>query len=101
MSLHPVIWVSEETKSKRKKKTPLPQGVEDLVHTKSRQLAEAADLVEFLVVRRDPNASRLHQGDHRRAQLRRGRVQNQACCQVLVQGSLHFLGHDGIDAVRP
>ena len=26
---------------------------------------------------------------------------NQACCQVLAQGVLHFPGHDGTDAVRP
>ena len=27
----------------------LPQGIEDLVHARNRQLAEAADLVEFFV----------------------------------------------------
>ena len=33
--------------------------------------------------------------------MRRGRVLDQAGRQVLVQGGLHFLGHDGIDAERP
>ena len=72
-----------------------------MVHARDRQLAEATDLVEFLVIFGDPNASRLLRDDHQRIRVRRGRVLNQACCQVLVQGGLHFLGHDGIDALRP
>ena len=39
------------------KHTCLSQGVEDLVDTRNRQLAEAADLVEFFVVHGDPHAS--------------------------------------------
>ena len=74
---------------------------EDLVHARNRQLAEAADLVEFLVVDGDPNASRLLRDDHQRARARRGRALDQTCRKVLVQGSLNFLGHHGIDAVRP
>ena len=35
----------------------LPQGVEDLAHARNRQLGEAADLVEVLIVHGDPNAS--------------------------------------------
>ena len=58
-----IIWWSEETKSKKKNTSSLPQGVEDLVHARNRQLTEAADLVEFLVVHGDPNASRLLRDD--------------------------------------
>ena len=36
----------------------LAQGVQGLVHARDGQLAEAADLVEFLVVDSDPNALR-------------------------------------------
>ena len=42
-------------------KTPVPcRRVQDLVHAGDEQLAEAADLVEFVVVDSDPNASRLN-----------------------------------------
>ena len=41
------------------KNPSLPQGVEDLIHTRNSQLAEAADLVESLVFYDDPNAFRL------------------------------------------
>ena len=41
---------------KKKKKASRPFRVQDLAHAGDGQLAEAADLVEFLVVDGDPNA---------------------------------------------
>ena len=41
--------------------------LQDLVHTGNGQLAEAADLVQFLVVDSDPNASRRLRDDHQRS----------------------------------
>ena len=60
VSLCAVIWWNEETKIKEGKHPSIPQGVEDLVYARNRQLAEAADLVEFLVVDGDSNASKLY-----------------------------------------
>ena len=40
------------------KHPPLPRGAEDLIHARNRQLAEAADLAEFLAVHGDPRASK-------------------------------------------
>ena len=70
----------------------LVQRVQNLGHARNGQLAEAADLVEVLIVDRDPNASRLLRDDHQRSRVRRGRVLDQACSQVLVQGGVNFLG---------
>ena len=64
-------------------------------------LAEAADLVEFLVVDGDPDASRPLRDDHKRAQIWSCRVLDQACCEVLVQGGLNFLGQNRVDATGP
>ena len=84
-----------------RKKTSLPQGVEDLVHARIGQLVEVADPVEFRIVHGDPNAYRLLRDGHQRDRVRTGRVLDQTCRQILVQGGLHFLGQDGIDAMRP
>ena len=62
----------------------LAQRVQDLVHARDGQLAKAADLVEFLVVDSDSNASRRFGDDNQWARIRRGRVLGQACCEVLV-----------------
>ena len=72
----------------------LAQRIQYLVHAQDGQLAEAAELVELLVVDRDPNASRLPPDDHQRARLQRGRVLDEACRQVLVQGGDDFLGQN-------
>ena len=69
----------------------LAQRIHNLVHARDGQLAETADLVEFLVVDRDPNASVLLRDDRQRDGVRRGRVLDQACRQVLVQGGVDFL----------
>ena len=45
----------------------LAQRVQVLVYTGDGQLSEAANLVEFLVVAGDPNASRPLRDDHQRA----------------------------------
>ena len=79
----------------------LAQRVQDLVHARDGQPAEAADVVEFPVVDGDPNASRLLQDDHQRAQMRRGRVLDQASREVLVQGGVNFLGQNRVDEVGP
>ena len=78
----------------------LAQRVQDLVHTGDGKLA-AASLVEFLVVDDSPNASRLRRDDHQQARLRRGRVLDQACREVLVQESVDFLGQNWVDPVVP
>ena len=79
----------------------LTQRVQDLVHTGDVKLAEATDLVEFLVVDGDPNASRLLRDDHQRARISRGRVLDQAYREVLVQGDVNILGQNRVDAMRP
>ena len=79
----------------------LAQRVQNLIHAWDGQLAEAADLVEFLVVDSDPNASRLLRDDHQRARIRRSRVLDQACRQVLVQGGVDFLGQNWADPMGP
>ena len=71
------ILVERGGQIEERKHSSLPQGVEDLVHARNRQLAEVADLVEFLVVHGDPNPSRLLWDDHQRARVRRGRVLDQ------------------------
>lgn len=53
----------------------------------------------FFVVHGDLNASRLLRHDHQSARMQRGRVMDQTCHKVLVQGGGNFLDHDGIDAV--
>ena len=79
----------------------LAQRVQNLVHARDGQLAEAVDRVEFLLVDRDPNASRLLPYDHQRARVRRGRVLDQACRQVLVQGGVDLLGQNLVDPMGP
>ena len=75
----------------------LTQGVQDLVHAGDGELAEGADLVEFLLVDEDPNAPRLIRDDHQRDRIRRGRVLCQACREVLVQGGVNFLRQNRVD----
>ena len=58
-------------------------------------------LLNFLVVDRDPNAFRLLRDDHQRARVRRGRVLDQACRQVLVQSGVDFLGQNWVDPMGP
>ena len=65
------------------------------------QLVEGADLFQFLVVNGDPNASRLLWDGHQRARIRGGRVLDQACREVLVQGGANFIGQDRVDPMRP
>ena len=48
MELCTVIWWNEENKSKKEGHPSIHQGVEDLVHTRNRQLAKAAGLLSFL-----------------------------------------------------
>ena len=60
----------------------LSQKVQDLVHVRDRQLAEAVNLVTFVVVDGDPNDSRLLGDDYRWARMWRGRVLDQACHEV-------------------
>ena len=79
----------------------LAQRVQDLVHAGEGQLAEAAELVEFLVADSDPNTSRLLQDDHQRARIRRGRVLDEACREVMVQGGANFLSQNSVDPVGP
>ena len=79
----------------------LAQRGQNLVHARDGQLAEAADLVEFLVVDRDPSASRFRRDDHQPARVRRGRVLGQTCRQVLVQGGVDFLGQNLVDPMGP
>lgn len=67
-----VVWWNEETKPKEGNNPPLPQEVEDMVHARNRRLAEAVNLIEFLVVQGDPNAFRLLRDDH---QLEYGEVE--------------------------
>ena len=71
------------------------------MHSRDRQLAEAADLAEFLVVDGDPNASRLLRDDHQWARIRRSRVLDPARSEALVQGSVNFLDHIGVGIVGP
>ena len=75
--------------------------VQDPVHARDGQLTEAADLVELLVFDGDPNASRLLQDDHPWARIWRGRVLDQACREVLVQGGVKFLGQNWADPMGP
>ena len=63
----------------------LAQRVQDLVHAGDRQLTEAADLVKFLVVDVDPNASTLLRDGHQRVRIRRARVLDRAGREVLIQ----------------
>ena len=77
------------------------QRVQDLVHAGGGQLAHAADLVEFLVVDGDPDASRLTLDDHQRARIRRGRLLNLVCRDVLAQGGVKFHGKYWVDPVGP
>ena len=52
-----ILWNKKNrSKSEEKKKASRPFRVQDLAHAGDGQLAEAADLVEFLVVDGDPNA---------------------------------------------
>ena len=101
VSLRTVNLVEQGDQIEEGKHLSLPQGVEDLVYARNRQLAEAATLVEFLVIHGELNASRLLPDDLQGARVRRGRVLDQAGRQVLVLGGLHLLAHNGIDAVRP
>ena len=101
MSLCTVIWWNEKNKSNRENTRPFTQRVQNLVHVRDGQLAETADLVEFRVVDNDPNASRLLRDDLQRARVRRGRVPDQVCRQVLVQGDVDFLGYDWVDPMGP
>ena len=50
--------MEREHQTEEGKHPSLPQEVEDLVHAGDRQLTEAADLVEFLVLHGNLNASR-------------------------------------------
>ena len=51
----------------RGKHPSLVQRIQDLVHARDGQLAEASYVIEFLVVDSGPNASRLLLDDHQRA----------------------------------
>ena len=79
----------------------LAQRVQDLVHARDGQVAEATDEVEVLVVDGDPNAFRLLRNDHQRAPIQRSRVLDKACREVLVQGGVNSLGQRRVDPVRP
>ena len=79
----------------------LAQRVQNLVHARDGQLAEAVDLVELLVVNSDPYASRLLRDGHQRARIRRGRVLDQASREVLVQGGVDSFGQNWFDPVGP
>ena len=68
--------VERRNQVKRGKHRSSSRGVED--PSGDSQLAEAADLVEFLAVHGDPNASRILRDDHQRARMRKGRVLDQA-----------------------
>ena len=57
VSLYAVIWGNEDTNSKGENTRLFPQEVEDLVHARKKQLAEAGHLVEFRRVDGAPNSS--------------------------------------------
>ena len=93
--------VERSNQVEQEKHSSLAQRGQNLVHARDGQLAEAADLVEFLVVDRDPSASRFRREDHQPARVPRGRVLDQACRQVLVQGGVDFLGQNRVDLMEP
>ena len=90
------VLIERRNQVEQGKHPSLAQRVQNLVHARDGQLPEADDLVEFLGVNRDPNASRLVRDDHQRARVRRGRVLDQSFSQVLVQGVVDFLGQIGL-----
>ena len=62
-------------------------------------MAQEADDIELLVVHRDPDVTSLiGDGDHG-AGVRRGRVPNEACGQVLVKYSIGLPGKDRAEPV--
>ena len=85
----------------QRKHPSLAQRVQDLLNARDGQLAEAADFVNFFVVDGDRNASRLLRDDHQRARLRRGKVLDQACRGVLVEGDVDIVGQHWVDQVEP
>ena len=99
MSLRAVIWCKGKAKSKTVNNRPFLKESRDLIYAGDRQLVEAADRVEFLVVRRDQNASRLLRDGHQWARVRRGRVLDQADREVLVQGRVNIFCQNTVDAV--
>ena len=77
----------------------LTERVQDLAHAGDGQLAEADDVVEFVVVDGDPNAPIFLWDDHERARTWRGRVLDQTCRELLVQSSVNFPGQNMVDPV--
>ena len=79
--------VERRNQNNKGKQTPiLLQGVEDLIHTGDRQLAEAVNLVQLVVVHGGLNASIALRADCQRARIWRVRALDQTCRKVLVQG---------------
>ena len=75
------------------------QGIKDLVDAGDGELPQEDDGMELFVVHRYLDvAFLLEDGDHG-AGVRRGRVLNKACGQVLVEHSIDLLGEDMVDPV--
>ena len=63
--------------------------------------SKLADLVELLVVHRDPHAPRLLRDDHQRARIWRGGVLDQPIREVLIKGCVHFFGQNRVYSMGP
>ena len=72
-----------------------------MVHGGKGQLTGFADLIELLVVHRDPHAPGLFRDDHQRARIWLSRVLDQPSLEVLVEGRFHFFGRNRVYAMGP